>query len=382
MIEQNRNSVVLVVDDNPSAVEMMRHILDNSGFGVLTATSGEEAIVQAKENHPDIILMDVMMPGMTGLEACEQLKSMESTCDIPVIFATALSETVDKVKGFEIGAVDYITKPLRAEEVVARITTHITVHRQRLEIEQLHKHEREYFEKITQMKDEIVRTASHDLKNPLSAISTSIYLLRRHGRIDDDAGKEYLDNIQYSSEQMRQLIVDLLDLAQIETTLAFSNTDVPLIEFLEESFASFKQQAMMKQIEMQFTAPESDITVNFDPVRMRQVTQNLLSNAIKYTPNGGKVELATEVREKVVIIQVIDNGLGIPDDNIPFLFDQFYRVHRKDEHHSVDGTGLGLSIAKSIVEKYNGELWVESELGVGSTFIVALPLLSSVVRRK
>ena len=374
MIEQNSKEVVLIVDDNPSAVEMLFHILENSGFDVLTATDGSEAITQAQEHHPDIILMDVMMPGMNGMDACQHLKGMEGTSDIPVIFTTALSETVDKVKGFEIGAVDYITKPLQAEEVIARIKTHITINRQRQKIEQLHQQEREYFEKITQMKDEIVRTASHDLKNPLSTINTSIYLLRRHGRVDDEAGKNYLDNIQYSSEQMRKLIVDLLDLAQIETNLAFTNVDVDLTEFLRSNLNSFVHQAQVKQIELMFSAPESDITINFDPERVRQVMQNLISNAIKYTPNGGKIELATEIREKVVIIQVIDNGLGIPEDDIPFLFDQFYRVTSNEKHQAIEGTGLGLSIAKSIVEKYRGELWVESELGVGSAFHVALPL--------
>ncbi|CAG0949769.1 partial Response regulator PleD, partial [Anaerolineae bacterium] len=165
-----RKGVILIVDDIPTNLEVLMQFLEGAGYEGLVATDGESAIEQVEYAPPDVILLDVMMPGIDGFETCRRLKANPVSSDIPVIFMTALSDTVDKVRGFELGAEDYITKPLHQEEVVARVTAHLTLHRQKQEIQALRQQERLYYERLAKIKDNILSTASHDLKNPLTSI--------------------------------------------------------------------------------------------------------------------------------------------------------------------------------------------------------------------
>ncbi|NDJ59563.1 MAG: response regulator, partial [Chloroflexi bacterium] len=232
MTQAAAKNVVLIVDDIPTNLDVLLEFLQETGFEVLVATDGEDAIQKASYAQPDIILLDVMMPGIDGFETCRRLKATDATKDIPVVFMTALSDTVDKVKGFSIGAVDYITKPLQWEEVLARINTHLTIHRQRVEIERLREQDRRYYETLSQMKDDFVNATTHDLKNPLTVIFMSVDFLRKHGRVDDRDGREYLDHIELGAQQMHGLINDLLDLAKIETGTGLIKDEVNLVTFV------------------------------------------------------------------------------------------------------------------------------------------------------
>lgn len=365
--------MVLVVDDVPDNLDMLFIVLNTAGYNVEVARNGEAAIEIAQNVSPDIILLDVMMPGIDGFETCERLKALESTRDIPVIFMTALTETHHKIKGFEIGAVDFVTKPIQNREVVARVDTHLTMYRQRKEIERLREQDRAYFEKLLQIRDEVLRATSHDLKSPLGNIMISAYLLDEHLREDDEQGKRLLQSIQTGADRMLGLITDLLDIAAIETGLAIKKQPVSLYEFTKNSLDAFVPQAQSKSINLNLDCLDDDLTVVLDPRQMGRVLQNLLSNAIKYTPEGGNVELKAGYEDNTVVIRIIDNGFGIPPDDVPRLFEKFYRVNT-DKHQTQEGTGLGLSIAKSIVEQHGGDIRVESELNQGSTFTITLPL--------
>ena len=364
---------VLMVDDVFENIDMMLRVLNREGYEVIIAKDGEEAMVKVDEHQPDIILLDVMMPGIDGFQVCQRLKQNDATKDIPVIFITALANTVYIVKGFEVGAVDFITKPFRPKEVVARVNTHLTVTRQRKEIERLREQDRIYFEKLTAMKDDVMNMASHDLKNPLNNVKTAVSLLRRQGNGTlDEKGEELLRIIENSAEQMKNLISGLLDLAKIETGRAINLQPVKLDKFLDDNMSIFKLAASDKAIDLTFIPLEEDAVVPMDLERMEQVLQNLLSNAIKYTPNGGKVTLTAEITPDSAIIKVQDTGMGIPPDDLPHLFEKFYRV-KNSAHMQVEGTGLGLSIVKSIVENHDGIIKVESELNRGTTFSIHLP---------
>lgn len=363
--------LILLIEDDLANVEMLEYLLTNSGFTMIAATRGVAGIEMAEEKQPDIIMLDIMMPGIDGFETCRRLKAKESTKDIPVIFITARTDTVDKVKGFEIGAVDYIIKPFQYEEVIARVRSHVIINRQRLEIEKLREQDRVYYEKLSQMKDEVMNTASHDLKNPLTVILSSLNMLKRHGNLNDDRGREIMAAAETSARQMRTLVSDLLDLARIETGQGLMKQEVSLYDFLRALVEGITPLAEEKKIPIHFEPPETKRTVSIDINRMGQVVNNLLSNAVKYTQKGGRIELTVQTRPSIVLIQVADTGLGIPAKDIPHVFEKFYRIHRED-YLEQDGTGLGLSIAKSIVEQHGGEIWVESKLGEGTTFYVTL----------
>lgn len=363
---------ILIVDDVPTNLNVLMNLLETRGYRVLVATDGESAIEQAEYALPEMILLDVMMPGIDGFETCRRLKESEKTRDIPVIFMTALTDSVDKVHGFDIGAVDYVTKPLQHDEVIARVNTHLTMHRQKQEIERLLRQERIQYQKLTEIKDHILSTASHDLKNPLTTIMMSVELLHRYVAPEDTRVHDKLDQIESSATYMRDLISNLLDLARLQTGHGTQKRETPLNELIESNVNQMSVPAAAKNIALQVRRPPRDLMIYCDPFQIGQVFQNLMSNAIKFTASGGTVQVGAAIHEKRVDISVADTGIGIPQQDIPRLFDEFYRVNSQ-QHRSIAGTGLGLSIVREIVHQHGGKVNVASAVGVGSTFTVSLP---------
>lgn len=374
---------ILIVDDTPTNLDLLFSVLGKKGYHTRPAPSGELALRAAFAKPPDLILLDVNMPGMDGYEVCERLKADERTQDIPVIFLSAMDEVIDKVRAFKVGAVDYIAKPFDVEEVLARIETQLTLYRQRLEIEKLREQERLHFEEMARLKDQYVQMVSHDLKTPLSVIIGNASLMMKRGTLTDQADVESVEGIIESGEMMRRLIRDLLDLAKIESGVGVQTERVSVNELLEACVVAFIQNAQAKNIALNLSLLDKDVAVNADHDRMVQVLSNLISNAIKYTPEGGQVDVfaSHQPDEDVLQITVQDTGLGIPAHDLPRIFDRFYRVERPP-HQQQSGTGLGLSITKAIIEQHGGTIAADSELGKGTRFVIALPVQSQAIHAK
>lgn len=353
---------ILVVDDVPANLELLTGMLKKQGYRVRPALSGAAALQSASAAPPDLILLDINMPELDGYQVCTRLKADQGTYEIPVIFLSAFDETPDKVRAFQVGGVDYITKPFQFEEVVARVECHLTLQRQRREIQEL-----------SAFKDEMMRTVSHDLKNPLYLVIGYAQLLEEDiENLSSERILTYSKDILRGGRKMLRLITDLLDLSKLEGgAAALKLAPCQLSDFLSDHLHDHEFMAQRKQIQL-FLDVDDSITLTIDKERMGRVIDNLLSNAIKYTREGGQVAVAVQTSPDSVAIQISDNGLGIPADAIPHLFNKFYRVNRK-EHMASEGTGLGLSIVKTIVEQHGGRIWVESELGAGSVFNVLLP---------
>jgi signal transduction histidine kinase len=366
------SGTILVVDDVPTNLNLLMDLLEARGYRVLVATDGESALEQAEYALPDMILLDVMMPGIDGFETCKRLKASEKTRDIPIIFMTALSDTVDKVHGFEIGAVDYVTKPLQHEEVIARVRTHLELRRQKQEVERLRQQEQQHYQRLSQMKDHILRTASHDLNNPLAAITMSVDLLHRYVAPEDRHIHDKLNQIDASVMYMRDLISNLLDLAKLQTGHGIERRETAVYELLDTNTAQMSVPAAAKGIALRVRRPAEDAILHCDPFQIGQVFQNLISNAIKYTDPGGAVTVGAELQPRQIDFCVADSGIGIPESDIPHLFEEFYRVNTGN-HRKEAGTGLGLSIVREIVRQHGGSIRVESQLGAGSTFTFSLP---------
>jgi len=368
---QDKN-IVLIVDDNPTNLNVLMDFLQDSGYTVLVATDGASAVRRAQYAQPDIVLLDVMMTDMDGYETCQRLKEDATTAGIPVIFMTALSDIADKVRGFHVGGVDYITKPLQREEVLVRLNTHLKIHRQKLEIEVLRDQDRQFYEKLSRMKDEFVHAASHDLRNPLSTIFGSLELFRDLVDVQDAEARQCLDNIERSAEQMRHLITDILELAKLETGNALSKDEQDLTAFIELTLADLSLEAQEQDIQLIYQAPAEAVWAQFDRHRFSQVVNNLVRNGIKYNRAGGFVRVELSRNPQHICLSVEDNGIGIPDEDMPNIFRKFYRSQH-DAHRMQEGTGLGLSIVQAIVEQHDGEIRATSQLGVGSKFILKLP---------
>ncbi len=366
---------ILMVDDNPANVKLLADMMISRGYKVQQASNGPDALKIAQQDPPNLVLLDIFMPDMDGYEVCHHLKVDPRTCDIPVIFISALTDVEDIVKGFDVGGSDYITKPFKFKEVLARIANLLTLVHQRHQIETLREQDRQHFETLDRMKTEFIRMATHDLRNPLNVILGYVRVLERielSGR-DRELLTEARQNIELSVQKMRNLVTDVLDLAQIETGMDFHREMTPLGPFLAASLQGFHTVADEKGVELIFLPPAIGVSLMIDVKRMTRVMENLVSNAIKYTPPGGQVTVSARHNGEQALITVSDTGFGIPENDLPYLFDAFYRIEQ-GEYQREEGSGLGLSIVKTIVEQHKGTISVMSRVSRGSTFLVALPL--------
>jgi signal transduction histidine kinase len=233
-------------------------------------------------------------------------------------------------------------------------------------------HDVTHFKDLDRVKNEFLATASHDLKNPLTAIIGYSDLLHRVGTLAPRQ-VDFLNRIKVSSEQMLELVQDLLELARIDMGMDLKLDVTDLREVLPSVCEEFRTQATVKQLTLTVDVGQTTVPVKADMPRLKQVLRNLVGNALKYTPSGGRVLLTGEVYERTARIRVRDTGLGIPEADLPFIFDKFYRVQAEDRK-DIEGSGLGLAIVKAIVEQHSGQVAVESGPGKGTTFTVSLPL--------
>ncbi|EIJ41191.1 bacteriophytochrome (light-regulated signal transduction histidine kinase) [Beggiatoa alba B18LD] len=359
---------ILIVDDVPANVGILFEFLSEKGFEVLVARNGENALQIAESIRPNLILLDIMMPGIDGFETCQYLKSNPKTADIPVIFMTALADTVDKIKGLEMGAVDYVTKPFHQEEVLARINTHLTIRRLQQELEsnnnELARKNKELSDKNSEL-DAFAHTVAHDLKNPLSAMIGLTDLLLNMNQLDAQS-LNYLQIMFQTGQKMVEIVNSLLLLAKIsKEQIKTESLDMTQI------INNVQQRLMQLFIEHQgqIVLPEQWEQAVGYPQWIEEVWANYLSNALKYGGKPPYLHLGSTREGRFVRFWVRDNGKGLTPDAQAKLFAPFSRVTTGSE----EGHGLGLSIVQRIIHKLDGQVGVESELNKGSIFYFTLP---------
>jgi signal transduction histidine kinase len=386
-MQEESKDVIMVVDDNPENLGMLFTYLDHAGFTVLLVQDGENALKQSKKTPPDIVLLDILMPGMDGFEVCRRLKQDDVTRDIPVIFITALTDTTDKLKGFRAGGVDYITKPFHHEEVTARLTTHLTLRRlqQELKEKNLQLEEKNILldDKNLQLqaanasKNQFFSILAHDLRSPLTGLSGMISLMSEGiGTFSMTKLKELLKKSQYVCESFTALLENLLTWARLQCdTFECCPQPVDIKTVARVNVALLTPQAEQKQIVLHNDIADSYM-VHADFEMANTVVRNLLSNSIKFTQPGGEVTLSVKPETQHLTILVSDTGIGIEAQHLPKLFridTKFTRLGTAQER----GTGLGLVLCKEFVERNGGRIWVESGQNKGTTFGFSLPILPS-----
>ncbi len=367
---------ILAVDDNPANLSLLFDVLDEANFEVLISQSGESALKRAESANPDIILLDVMMPGIDGFETCRHLKSNEATKAIPVIFMTALTETVDKVKGLELGAVDYITKPIQPEEVLARIKTHIMIQHLQQDLQRKNDALFESLQRekeLNELKSRFISMASHEFRTPLATIQTSSDLLKRYGeRVPPEKRLTHLKRIDGAIKRMTEMLDDVLTLSKTEAgKKECKPKPVDVLESCRHIVDEFRL-INEKTHSITFTAPVQEFQALVDPSLLRHILSNLLSNAIKYSPTGCHVSFELSKTKNNLIFRITDTGIGISEADQKHLFEAF---HRGQNVTTIKGTGLGLSIVKQFVELHRGSIEVKSQIDQGTTFTVRLPFI-------
>ncbi len=393
--KNTERNTILIVDDNQTNLDVLFDLLKNNGYKVLVATDGESAIEQIEYVFPDLMILDVMMPGINGFETCRLLKADPEKKDIPIIFMTALSDTTDKVTGFQSGAVDYITKPFQYEEVLLRVKTHLTIsnlqkklEEKNAELGQINQNLSKLVEQKTKLLIEQEKTALigrltkgmvHNLRSPLQVIQTSLELIDTTAqKIGEESIITYSQYIHQSVQKINKMMELLMIRSRKENQ---NNLDlVNINDLLERELQLLEANMYFKnKIKKQYFWDAEIGDVYLIDSHFSQVFHNLINNAMDAMWNLKKRELTIVTREdeERVYIDIQDTGCGIDKENLSQIFDPFYTSKplkgEETEEGAPTGTGLGLYSCLELLKPFNGFITVSSEKGIGSVFSIVLP---------
>ncbi|MBE9146214.1 ATP-binding response regulator [Planktothrix mougeotii] len=423
---------ILIVDDVPDNLRVLSQVLLQQGYRVRKATNGQFALNSAQLMPPDLILLDVMMPELDGYEACRFLKADERTRDIPIIFITARDDIESKLMGFEVGGLDYITKPFDVQEVVVRVATQLKVSRLQKEL-QLQKDqleqknlqlEQEICDRITaqtelqtlnqeletkveqrtqelrlrnqelislqkqleislrkeqslsEMKSQLITTISHEFRTPLTVIMTSNELIKYKIEKQQTQNLDrHLNRVNESVKRIEQILNSAIVLAQAESNVInfeaqILNLDLFTKQILED-WKPLENQSHPIELSIKGNHPE---VFKADPNFLKQILIHLLTNAIRYSPEGGTINLELIYQPTEVIFKIRDPGIGIPESELDQVFDAFYRGSNADSISGTPGAGLGLTVVKRLVELHQGTITLESILNQGTIVTLSFPV--------
>ena len=425
MDSQTDITSILVVDDMPENLSLLTDILTEAGYGVRQAKNGEQALKAVLALPPDMILLDIKMPDMNGFEVCKKLKAEQRTANTPVIFISALSDIHDRVTGFEVGGVDFITKPVQREEVLARVKTHLELHRlqknlelevrertaelaKRTEAEQKLTENNEKLERYVieldasrndmerqasemaalaeeeanlserlryevEVKNRFFSIISHDLKGPFTSLLGMTKMMSQMSEhFTKDKLVSYAANVNDAGERIFTLLHNLLEWSRLQMEGAkLEPVTLALDEMIQECVDLLKPIALDKDITLNNTVYKQAAYADQDMVRT--IIRNLIANALKFTPSGGKIEVFLCEEGDEVQVTVADSGVGISAD----VIDGIFAIDQKTSTIGTageKGTGLGLPLCKDMLERNGGRIWVESTEGEGSKFHFTLPI--------
>jgi len=370
-------STILIADDEPNGRNILELLLISENYNLLFASNGIETIEMTRKHKPDLILLDIMMPGMNGYEVCKKIREDNVLAEIPVILVTALDDKESRIKGMESGADDFITKPINSRELRLRIKTITRLDRYR----QIHKayaekllleKELEKEKELNVLKSAFVSIASHEFRTPLATISFATGFLRKYWKnLNNEEIELKLNKIENQVRHMTSLLEDVLILGKSEAPqlkikhqkLKFSDFINPIIE--QVGFATNNKN------ELVVNENPHDCQIFIDEELGKNIFINLLTNASKFSNENDVIKINISNTESETIIEVVDKGIGISKDEQESIFTAFQRGSNVG---TIQGTGLGLAIVKNSVERLNGKIEIESEIGLGTAIRLSFPL--------
>lgn len=357
---------VMVVDDTPDNLALLDHMLRAQGYRVRAFPRPALALAAALRTPPDIFLLDINMPEMTGFELCKRLKADRALAEVPVIFISALSETSEKVRAFSAGGVDYVTKPFQFDEVAARVRAHLRIRSQQVELQAAH----DCLRGLEDVRDSLVHMIVHDMGSLLTPILSNLDWLAGEPLTDD--ARAAIDDSLSASRELHDMIKSLLDVSRMESsqmTLASALTELnALVASAVHDLSALRGRELVT-----LQTPPGDCHLHCDPDLVRRVVINLVGNALKYArEQGGEVCIEVASTLSGARVTVRDNGPGIPAEFHGRIFDKFFQVNARQRgvKHS---SGLGLTFCKLAIEAHGGRIGLESEAGRGSNFWFELP---------
>ena len=375
---------ILVVDDVQSNVLLLKALLGREGFGIVYAMNGTEALEKVKSEHPDLILLDVMMPDMDGFEVAGHLKVEPEQAEIPIIFLTALNDSASVVKGFQLGANDFISKPFRREELLIRVEHQLSL----VDARRIILRQTEELRKTIAGRDKLYSVIAHDLRSPMASIKmlcNTIMMSIDPQTVPGDVF-EMLEMTNKTAEEVFSLLDNLLKWTKSQLG-KLSNVPQPIdmVGLVDGVIEVFKPIAESKLISLELDSEVEFINVIVDIEMIKSVVRNLISNAIKFSHKNTVVMVHVKVQDvmdenkteegngKEVLVTVSDRGCGIKNEDQEKLLNEstYFTTFGTD---SEEGSGLGLLLCKDFVSKNHGRLWFTSEEGVGSNFNFTIPI--------
>ncbi|MFB2921230.1 response regulator [Aerosakkonema sp. BLCC-F2] len=384
MVENLVSSDILIVDDISDNIRLLSSMLVDSGYRVRKVVSGERALKAIALQVPDLILLDIRMPDMDGYEVCKRLKASDITKEIPIIFISAADDVFDKVKGFEVGGADYITKPFEPIEVLARVEQQLAIRRYQQELfaknKQLAQHNIQLEREIKQRQQAerrlkvFVHTVSHDLRNPVTGISLFLQSYLSNSGENVVLDKPIVEMMLASCDRQLQLIDSLVETQKLEANnYPLNLQSISLYALTSSIIKTWFPMLNSSRVVLNNRILSELPYIHVDPEQLWRVFENLIGNALKYNSPGITLTLDAQVDAKTSMLRVTvaDNGVGIPKAECDKLFELY--VRGKDTKDRT-GSGLGLYICRQIVEVHGGQIGVKSELGKGTQFWFTLPL--------
>jgi len=369
---------VLIVDDNPANLDLLGRILGQHGFRVRAVPSGRMALDAARRTLPELVLLDVCMPGMDGYETCTAMARDPRLATVPVIFISALDEPLDKVKAFEVGGRDYVTKPFNAEEVVARAVHHVLMGRMAAQLQA--QNENLYdanlkLKEMTNLKANFTAMLVHDIRSPLSVVSLALDAWDS----GPDLRESVLPQAQKAMKKVENLLGEMLEIYRTESgELPVEFGPIDTVPFLEQIAEAHRLAAAAADLRFHVTIPATLPAIMGDAGKLDRAFSNLLGNAIKYTLKGGALSLEASIDHgsgveaglRWLKVTITDTGRGIPAEQVPYIFDPFRQGQVRD---AANGVGLGLAIVQRIIAAHRGRVTVNSQVGFGTSFGIYLP---------
>jgi signal transduction histidine kinase len=357
---------VLVVDDMIENLRLLSDILDHRGYDVRAVTGGAQALQAVERDPPDLILLDITMPEMDGYEVCRRLRAQESTRDVPVIFLTALTDTADKIKAFDAGGVDYVTKPFQVEEVLARVKTHVALRRAQIALADSYTRLRT----LERLRDDLVHMIVHDMRSPLAALLIRLRFLRTLTAALSEEHREDLRAAVQSADLLRKMTDDLLDVSRLEDgRMPVERAAWDLTQIARDVCAALATLDRDRRIDIESAGP---VNVTCDGALVRRVLENLVTNGIRHTPAGSRLRVSVASLDGRARVAVHDEGDGVPLEARAKIFEKFGTLETRQErtYHSV---GVGLAFCKLAIEAQGGTIGVDPSVPLGSTFWFELP---------
>ncbi len=364
---------VMIVDDTPSSLKLLETTLTTAGLQVASFPNGQLALNALDASIPDVVLLDICMPGMDGFETCRRMKDHPKAADVPVIFISGLTETTDILKGFAAGGADYVSKPLREEEVRARVMLQIALRQTRRELELRNlelKAERDALRQMEHMRDELVHMIVHDMRSPLQGVLGNLQLLEEStAPILSPDDHECLTDAMASTRRLVRMVGTIVDASRMEAgKMPLHKTASDSASLINESLRTLGPPSRGQHIDVE--GPSIPVTCD-GPLIIRVLT-NLLDNAMKYSPDGSPIRAGARTEGSRIIFYVQSAGRFIPEEQQRTIFDK-YQTLGELPRRGVHSTGLGLPFCRLAVETHGGSIGMKSDPEHGNTFHFTLP---------